>query len=150
MQDLMTRTDDADAALIPETVDEAFTWSGQDDPVEPPKDKPHGHSVKTDHFPDLLQIRPEFPQAGPSLIQEFPYLRVADIMIHEFEDTAVHQPKLIGCFQDTEEPAGFLHSVPEEAVAGTGLCGEPVPGIHFQTIGCQQYDLFKKLRLLLI
>ncbi len=50
--------------------------------------------------------------------------------------------KLVACLQQRKEPAGVFHGKPKQAVTYIGLCGQPVPDIHFQAIGRQQNRLF--------
>jgi len=116
-----------------------------DNAVIAPIDQPDRQLFFADDGCDDSQPWPESPHGCPSGIELLPYPIVVDILNGEFIYAGIDQSQRIAYPQQEEEPSRSPHRCAEQDIAGTCLCGQPVPGIQPKAIRRHQDQFVDQL-----
>lgn len=141
VQYLVARCNDADLHLLLHPLPEFLAAYGEYDAIVPPIEQAHGQVQLPDQRLAGGEPGAVLAQGDPALVEDLACGAVADIVVHEFEHAAVDQAEAVHALEQEKKPAGVLHGEAEQSAAQPGLGAEPIPAIHFQSIGCEQYEL---------
>ena len=111
-----------------------------DDAVITSINEPDGYVPCPDDIPDEAQPWTEAPHDRPAGIKVLTDLYIVDVAGSELINAGVDAIQGVPDPEEEEKPAGVSHCKAEKAIAGACLGSQPVPGIHPEAVGCQQYQ----------